>query len=58
MKLSVFVAAMGWISTFATAWLLLGRFVPQDFLSGGIWVFFLLTAFISSAISVQRSHGV
>lgn len=53
-KLSQLLGALAWGSVFCEAWLLLTRHIPSDFLSWGLWLFFLVIALISSLASVEK----
>ena len=45
------LAALAWFSVFMEAWLLIKGLIPSAFLPWFFWVFFLLVALISSAVS-------
>lgn len=53
-KPSQLLSAMAWCSVFCEAWLLLTRNIPSDFLSWGLWLFFLLVAVLASLASVEK----
>lgn len=48
MRLSDILAMLGWLSTFALAWLVILTLVSPTPTIWGAWVFFLLVGFFSS----------
>lgn len=48
MRLSDILAMLGWLSTFALAWLVILHIVTPTGLVWGAWIFFLLVGFFSS----------
>jgi hypothetical protein len=53
-KPSQLLSALAWISVFCEAWLLLTRHIPSDFLSWGLWLFFLVIALMASLASIDK----
>lgn len=51
MKLSHFLAFSSWVSTLASLWLLLLRYLPIDGITVVIVLFFLFVAVCSSAVA-------
>lgn len=53
-KPSHLLAALGWISVFFEAWLLIMRRIESDALSWGFFVFFFIIAFFASVMASAR----
>lgn len=56
MKLSICLAIVGWISTFALAWLIILEIVPIAPVTWFFFVFFLVVAFFASISTVTKPN--
>ena len=56
-SLSVFVAAMAWVSTFSLSWKLLDKAVQLDWLSVLLFVFFLLVSIFASVTATSNKNN-
>lgn len=57
MKVSIFVAVEGWLSTFTLAWLMILGRVAETPATWFLFAFFTIVAFIASVVANMPSRG-